>query len=155
MLCIGFFVLARTPNSEPQKIIILRVHMAVGVGILALMIIRFIVRLSTARPPHATTGQGALDRLAPLTHYGFYVLVLLMVSSGYATGLLAGLPAIVFGNSGDPLPASFESYPSMTAHFIIALLLIALIVLHALAACYHQFIRNDGLFRRMGFGRRV
>ena len=91
-LVVGFFVLAATPNADPQKISVLRVHMAGGMLILALMVIRFIVRVSTSRPADATTGYPLLDRIAPITHYGFYVLVLLMVGSGYATGISCGSP---------------------------------------------------------------
>ena len=118
-LVVGFFLLAAMPNSEPQKISVLRVHMAVGMLILALMVIRFIVRTLTARPEKATTGYPLLDRIAPITHYGFYVLVLLMVGSGYTTAILAGLPAIVFGGSGAPLPPTFKIYPSFVAHGIL------------------------------------
>ena len=154
-LTIGFFVLAATPNTDPQKIGVLRIHMAGGMLILALMVIRFIVRMRTLRPAGARTGYPLLDRIAPITHYGFYVLVLLMVGSGYTTGILAGLPAIVFGGSGAPLPPSFEIYPSFVAHGYIATILAGFIVLHVLAAVYHQFVMKDGLFRRMFFGRRV
>jgi cytochrome b561 len=154
-LTIGFFVLAAMPNADPHKIGVLRIHMAGGMLILALMVIRFIVRMRTLRPSGATTGYPLLDRLAPITHYGFYVLVLLMVGSGYTTGLLAGLPAIVFGGSGAPLPPSFEVYPSFVAHGYIAMILTAFIVLHVLAALYHQFVIRDELFRRMFYGRRA
>ena len=154
-LIVGFFMLAATPNSDPQKIAVLRLHMAGGMLILALMVVRFIVRMLTSRPADATTGYPLLDRIAPITHYGFYVLVLLMVGTGFATGVLAGLPAIVFGGSGDPLPATFGTYPTWVAHGFIAVLLVAFIALHVLAALYHQFVRKDGLFRRMLFGRRV
>jgi cytochrome b561 len=106
----------------------------------------------TSRPAHATTGYPLLDRIAPLSHYGFYVLVLLMAGTGYATAILAGLPAIVFGASGAPLPPDFTIYPTRVAHGIVAALLVGLIVLHVLAAIYHQFGRKDGLFRRMLFG---
>jgi cytochrome b561 len=37
-------------------------------------------------------------------------------------------------------------------HAIAAKLLVALIVLHIAAALWHQFVRRDGLLRRMGFG---
>ena len=92
--------------------------------------------------------------IAPIAHYGFYVLVVLMVATGYATGILAGLPAIVFGGSGAPLPPTFTIYPTFVAHGYIAALLVGFIILHVLAAFYHQFIRRDRLFRRMFFGRR-
>jgi cytochrome b561 len=153
-LTIGFFWLAVTPNADPQKIGVLRLHMAAGMLILALMVIRFIVRICTARPPAATTGHPGLDRLAPVSHYGFYVLVVLMAGTGFATGILAGLPEIVFAESGDPLPPSFAIYPTWIAHFYLATLLVAFISLHTLAALYHQFVRKNGLFRRMFFGRR-
>lgn len=153
-LGLGFFGLAAMPNTDPRKIAILRLHMAGGMLILALMVIRFIVRLWTARPAKAMTGRPLLDRLAPVSHYGFYVLVLAMVGTGYATGILAGLPAIVFGGSGDPLPPSFAIYPTRVAHGYLAAFLAGLIAVHVLAACYHQFVRKDALLRRMLFGRR-
>ena len=74
--------------------------------------------------------------------------------TGYATALLAGLPAIVFGGSGEPLPADFAAYPSWIVHVALAVLLVGLIALHVLAALYHQFVRKDRLFWRMLFGRR-
>jgi cytochrome b561 len=151
-LTLGFFGLAATPNSDPQKIGVLRVHMAGGMLILVLTGIRFIIRMRTSRPADATTGYPLLDRIAPISHYGFYVLVLLMVGTGYTTGILAGLPAIVFGGSGAPLPPTFMIYPTWVAHGYIATLLVGLIILHVLAAFYHQFVRKDGLFRRMFLG---
>jgi cytochrome b561 len=154
-LALGFFAFAVMPNSDPQKIGVLQAHMAGGMLILALMVVRFVVRIWTSRPPDATTGYPLLDRLAPISHYGFYVLVVLMAGTGYATALLAGLPAIVFGGSGDPLPPSFLIYPTFAAHGVIAALLVGLIVLHLLAALYHQFVRKDGLLRRMVVERRV
>jgi cytochrome b561 len=152
-LTVGFW-LASTPNSDPEKISVLRLHMSVGILILALMVVRFIVRMLTSRPPPATTGFPILDRIAPITHYGFYILILLMVATGYITGVVAGLPAIVFGGSGAPLPQDFIAYPSFLAHGAIALLLVGVIILHVLAASYHQFIRKDGSFERMAVGRR-
>ena len=154
MLLIGFFVLEPMPNAQPQKIDILRVHMLVGMLILALMAARLIVRWLTAKPPAATTGSTLLDRIARLVHYGFYLLILLMVASGYATAILAGLNRSVFQRSGDPLPASFETYPSFQAHGFLAVLLTGLIGLHVAAALFHQFVRRDRLISRMLFGRR-
>ena len=146
-LAVGFFGLAAMPNADPAKIAVLRWHMAGGMLILALMLVRFVVRLVTAKPAPA-------NRLAPLVHYGFYLLVVLMVGTGFATGLLAGLPEIVFAQSGAPLPATFAAYPTFQAHFWLATLLVVVIVLHVGAALYHQLVHMDGLLARMGFGRR-
>jgi cytochrome b561 len=148
-LGLGFFIVAATPNDDPRKVTELLLHMVTGELIVVLMAIRFVVRLRTSRPPRATTGYPWLDRLAPLAHYGFYVLILLLGASGLATAIAAGLPAIVFGGSGDPLPASFLIYPPRVAHGYLATLLVGLIVLHGLAALYHHFVRKDRLIERM------
>jgi len=147
-LAVGFLGLAAMDNADPRKIAVLRWHMAGGMLILALMIVRFIVRLWTAKPPPA-------NRLAPVVHWGFHLLVVLMVATGFATGLAAGLPEIVFAGSGAPLPQSFAAFPTWAAHFWLATLLLGFIVLHVGAALHHQLVRRDGLLRRMGFGRRV
>ena len=147
-LAVGFLGLAAMENADPRKVTVLRWHMAGGMLILALMIIRLVVRLATAKPAPA-------NRLAPVVHWGFYLLVVLMVGTGFATGLAAGLPEIVFAGSGAPLPQSFAAFPTWVAHFWLATLLLGFIVLHVGAALHHQLVRRDGLLRRMGFGRRV
>jgi cytochrome b561 len=153
-LGMGTFSLTAIPNASPEKLFALRGHMVVGMLILVLMLARLVVRLSTARPPAASTGHRVLDRLAVLAHYAFYVLVFLMAGSGFAVALQAGLPGIVFGGSGAPLPESFTIFRPRIAHGVIARLLMALIVLHVVAALYHHFVRRDSLLSRMWFGRR-
>jgi cytochrome b561 len=150
----GMLVLEEIPNDAPGKIDALRTHMIAGVVILLLMLVRFGLRLGTARPAPATTGTPLLDKLARITHWGFYVLVLLMASTGIATSILAGLPDIVFGGSGDPLPESFSIYLPRVIHGAVAGLLLAVVIGHAAAALYHQFVRRDNVLSRMWFGKR-
>jgi cytochrome b561 len=45
LLCLGFFVLADMPNSDPKKLDILVWHMSGGMFVLVLMIPRVIIRL--------------------------------------------------------------------------------------------------------------
>ena len=142
-------------NTDPKKIGILLIHMSAGMLAVALMAARFILRLCTARPARATAGRPMLDRIAPITHYGFYVLVFLMSATGLATAILAELNRSVFQGSGEPLPSSFALYPTFVAHSYLAWLLAGFLVLHGLAALYHQFFLGDGLFRRMWFERRA
>jgi cytochrome b561 len=153
-LLMGTFVLEPTPNSSPEKLFTLRAHMIAGIAILVLTIMRFLVRVRTLKPEPATIGNPVLDRLAVLTHYGLYILVVLMAASGIATSAMAGLPDIVFGRSGAPLPESFSVFPPRVAHGVLAKLLMAFVALHIFAALYHQFVRRDGLIRRMWFGSR-
>jgi cytochrome b561 len=153
-LSFGTLVLVNIPNTSPEKLHGLRAHMGGGIAILVLMFVRFTIRTLSSKPEPATTGNRVLDRIAKLSHYGFYLLILLMATTGLATAYLSGLFGIVFSGSGAPLPISFMIFPTRVAHGIIAKLIIGLIGLHVLAALYHQFIRKDGLFRRMWFGRR-
>jgi cytochrome b561 len=155
VLPFGFLVLAPMPNSDPLKIQLLLLHMIGGLFIFGLMTVRFVVRMVTARPPRQTIGNETADKIAPITHYGFYVLVFLMAATGLSTAIVAGLDKSVLKQSGDPLPADFGVFPTFQAHGLLAAILTLLIVLHIAAALYHQFVRHDGLLRRMWFGRRT
>jgi cytochrome b561 len=152
LLCLGFFVLANMPNSDPNKLEILVWHMAGGMFVLVLMIPRLIIRIWSARPAAAAAGSPLLDRLAPIAHDALYVIVFLMIATGWTTGwFISG----VFQPNGGPLPDSFSVFPSFRAHAALATLLAILIVVHVAAALYHQFVLKDGLFRRMWFGKRT
>lgn len=152
-LIVGFTQLFMS-NTDPRKLKVLLVHMAGGMVILALMTVRLIVRWRTTRPAPATTGRAFADRLAPLSHHAFYGLVVLMVATGYGIAIPAGLPAIVFAGSGSPLPETFTAFPAFFAHLVLAVLMSALILLHAAAAIWHQLVVKDRVMSRMGYGRR-
>lgn len=153
-LAMGTFSLTQIPNDSPDKVFALRGHMALGIAILALMVVRLAVRLRTPHPARASSGYPLLDRLAAWNHYALYALAILLAASGIALSLQAGLPGIVFGGSQAPLPASLTVYPPRIVHGVLATVLMVLITVHVLAALYHQFVRRDRLFTRVWFGRR-
>ena len=153
-LFFGKVVLSAMDNADPAKAEGLGGHMTVGLLVGALLVIRLIIRLTSENPPHAQTGNALLDRLGAATHWVFYILVALMVLSGLATALSAGLFPIAFGGTGDPLPEDLGELAPRLAHGLVSNLLILLVVLHVVAALYHQFFLRDGLFRRMWFGQR-
>lgn len=150
-LGMGTFVLSTLPNSSPDKIGALQGHMIAGGIILVLTLLRLVVRRVTAHPPPASTGFTLADQLAPLAHGTLYVAVLAMAGSGIAMSIGANLPAIVFGGQGN-LPADFSHLAARGVHGIVAKPLMVLIALHVIAALYHQWVRRDRLFARMGFG---
>ncbi len=154
-LIMGGNVLSATPNETPEKILYLKIHMSMGIIILVLMLVRFVVRITTHKPPAADIGSPMLNRLGTLTHYLLYVVVILLAASGIATAGMAGLPEILFGGSGAVLPNSFDEFPPRIAHGVLALVLSLLLAGHVGASLYHQFVRKDGLFSRMWFGRRT
>jgi cytochrome b561 len=153
-LALGALVMAKMPNNDPMKVEALRSHMAGGVVILLLMLVRLVVRTVTQHPPSAATGAPSLDRLAWASHRLLYVAVLAMAGSGLVMALQADLPTILFGRGG-ALPADFWIFPLRTVHYLVSRLLMALIALHVAGALYHTLILRDGLLKRMVFGRRV
>lgn len=153
-LGMGGLVMAETPNTDPEKLSLLRNHMVFGGVILVLMLVRLGVRLRSATPPHADIGNALLNRVGVWTHWVLYGVVIAMAASGIGTSLAAGLPDIVFFGSGAPLPESFDIYTPRLVHGALASILMALIAAHVAAALYHQLVRKDGLFSRMWFGPR-
>ncbi len=154
-LIMGGAVLSATPNSNPDKLFFLKMHMGAGMAILVLMVIRLIVRLFTKKPPHADIGNELVNKLGVMAHYAFYLFVFLVAGSGIAISLQAGLPDIVFGGSGAPLPETFDQYPPRMAHGLLTLVLKLIILGHVAAFVWHQFVRKDRLFTRMWFGKRT
>lgn len=96
-----------------------------------LILIFAIWRLSIRRTaPAAPQGDALRDKIAKLTHWGLYALMLLMPISGMAAWMGGIAPAAAMHNLGK-------------------LILLALIALHVIGALYHQFVLRDGLLSRM------
>lgn len=107
----GQFVLENIPNSDPEKIDALRMHMTVGLIVGALLILRLITKLRSEQPPHAKTGFAFMDKAGVWADWAFYVVILLIVASGIGTALFTGLIETVFQGSGAPLPDNFDDVP--------------------------------------------
>jgi cytochrome b561 len=153
-LALGALALVRIPNADPMKVEALRTHMTGGLAILALMLVRLLVRARSARPEAAATGHRWLDRLAWLSHRALYVTVIAMALAGLTMGIETGVVALLVGGH-PPIPDDFWIYPIRSVHYAISRVLMGLIVLHVSGAAYHTFIRRDGLLGRMWFGRRA
>jgi cytochrome b561 len=154
LLVFAAFVLGKFMSGQPNeadKIPLLGFHMALGLAILVIMIVRIIVRLRLPKPLQASTGNSILDTIAKLVHNALYLFVLLMAVSGLSLSFQSGLALIVFGGSGAPLPPDFYAFNARILHGIIAPTLLLLILLHAGAALYHQFALRDNLLARMWY----
>jgi cytochrome b561 len=146
----GKVSLERAPGSSADRYLVLGTHMILGMTILGLTVTRLVVRTLTRAPPRATTGSITLDALAGMTHYALYTAILLMALSGLATAILAGYPAVVFGDVSGPLPDA-SGLLSRRVHGVLGWVLLFLIALHICGAFYHHLVRNDGVLRRMWF----
>ena len=103
-------------------------HYWVGISVLALVVIRFIVRLFQGAPEPTTEWQG-LALIAKATHWLFYALLVAMPVSGL-------LAVYVDGEFGD-------------IHSLGKPVFILMIAAHAVAALFHQLYLRDGTLRRM------
>ncbi len=147
----GNNILEEMSNASPEKIFVLKVHMATGLVILALMLFRLIVRLKSQLPKKIDTGNAFINKAGKYSHILLYVLVFLITISGLSTSILADLPNIFA--TGGVLPETFENLPPRIAHGVLTKILFALVILHLSASLYHQFIRKDSLLSRMWFGK--
>jgi cytochrome b561 len=152
MLAVGRIVFPGLTDESPDKVMMLRTHMTIGLTLLVLVIIRFAVRLATRKPVPADAGHPLLNKIGVVTHYVLYLFILGMGISGLGIANQAGLTPILSGQNAF-LPEDLMVYPPYIGHGLTSWLLIGLIALHFGAAMYHQFFRKDNLLSRMWFGR--
>lgn len=144
------------------------IHMAVGITILVLLLVRLVMRFTIKRPADATAGHKLLDIIAKIVHYGLYLTVLTVTILGVTFTSQSGVLQSAFTGSQpefdgpspefDPAdqsgPPGGSQSPARMFHGSFGYLLTLLVVIHILAALYHQFIRRDNLFARMWYGSR-
>jgi len=128
MLVGGYFVIRTMDNADPFKLDALMYHMAFGVFIALLTVIRLVLRwrLLTARPE--------LSAAALWVHRAFYLFIFLMPVTGFTMVFSARLNDIVFARNGAPLPADMAAIPGHWWHGLFALTLTLLIAVHIAGA---------------------
>lgn len=145
------FRLGMTDNPV-SKTAILRVHIPAGGAVFLLTLMRLIWWRFFDQKPKSLPMPNWQGRSARAVHVVFYIVILAMAFSGFATIAISGVAPIIFGQTDKALP-DFWNYSPRLPHGIGARLLIGLITLHVFAALYHQFVVKDGLLRRMWFRR--
>ena len=152
-LTFGLFYLQPLTNDD-NKITPLRIHMLIGILIGILIIFSVLVRLFTSQPDRLKSGHALVDGLALVVHAVLRIGVIGMVISGIVLSVRAGLFAIVFAHSGAALPDDFSQYLPYQVHALVARILMAVTALHIVGALFHQFVRKEKPFARMGVGAR-
>ena len=140
-------------TDPAAKAALLRIHVPVGTAVLVLTLARLGWWVLADTRPAEPAGVPHLQAIAAkAVHWLLYVAILGLAGSGIAVVILSGAGAILFGNAPGPLP-DFWNFAPRYGHAAMALLMGALLALHICAALYHQFIRKDHLFARMGVGK--
>ena len=89
---------------------------------------------------------------AQLSHYALYVLMITMPLIGWGMLSAAAYPVVLFGGVHllAILPQSDGLHTLLwNAHFYLALVFFALVLLHIAAALFHALVRRDGVFDAM------
>jgi len=134
---------------------LIAVHRPLGVAILALALLRLVVRLVKGAPALPVDMPEPMKLAARLSHFVFYALMIAMPLIGWAMMSAADYPIVLFGDVRLPplVAPSRELHATLwSAHYTLAFLFYALILLHIAAALFHALVRRDGVFRQMAGG---
>jgi cytochrome b561 len=130
---------AANAGDATAKAGILRFHIPVAIVVLLLTALRIAWWRFDRKPLPVQGSPRWQERIARWIHLAFYVVILGMVASGIGMMVLSGAAPAVFGAPGAILP-NFTQYPPRVPHGIGGFLIVGLLILHAGAALYHQFV---------------
>lgn len=135
---------------------LLAVHRPLGIALLALVIVRAIVRLVYGAPPLPRDLPAWQRAAAHASHLALYALMAAMPLIGWSMLSAGGYPVVLApGVQLPPIaPHNVTLYAWLrAAHTWVALALYATVLLHFAAALFHALIRRDGVFASMARGR--
>jgi cytochrome b561 len=149
MLALSYFI-GDIPNKIMQGIAF-NFHKLIGLSILALMVLRLIWTLINPKPALPLNTK-AWERWAERTvHYLLYFALVLMPLVGWIGAVAGGHPPR-WGETKLNLPIPQSEWLDDLAfniHNKLAIVIIALVSIHIVAALYHRFIIKDNIFQRM------
>lgn len=127
-------------------------HKSIGLLLFMVMVLRLVWRFVNPYPDPISTHSRFERVAARLVHGLLYLLPFVVMISGYLISTADGRPIEIFGVVS--IPASITSIPNQEdvageIHLVLAVVLIALALLHAAAALKHHFVDRDNTLRRM------
>lgn len=154
LAALSAFVIDEMPNKD-LKAIMTNLHFVIGSCVLALVLLRLLLRLNTTAPALPVNTHPHVAKAALLGHIGLYALMVSVPVIGVVTAFYRG-KGIDFGlfQILSPIEANrtvgrfFKEI-----HEVLAYLFFAGIGGHALFALWHHYLLKDGLLDRMRFGR--
>lgn len=126
-------------------------HKLIGFTLLWIVVVRVIVRLMRGAPPPEPT-LNAFQRIASeATHFGIYVLLLVVPILGWYGVSAFGARTAALGMTLPSIAAENQDLAKavLAYHGWAAIALGALVAMHIGAALMHKIILKDGVFARM------
>jgi cytochrome b561 len=152
ILAMLFIGVGMVSTIMPKYLTLVSIHKPLGVTILILALIRVVVRLRSGTPRLPADLPGPMKLGAVLSHYALYALMIAMPLLGWGMLSAAAYPVVLFGGVTLPaiLPQSDRLHTVLwNAHFYLAFVFFAVILLHVAAALFHALVRRDGVFEAM------
>ena len=127
-------------------------HKSIGITLAGVIVLRLVWRVVNPRPAPISGHMRWERRLATLVHSLLYVLLVVIVVSGFLISTAKGQGVSVFG--WFDIPAVLTGLPEQAdragaVHYWVAISVLVLAGLHALGALKHHFIDRDDTLRRM------
>jgi cytochrome b561 len=155
LLLIGQFIFAWTMphiGRDTPVTTLISLHFTFGIIILAVAIVRLIVRMVQGEPPRADALPVWQIHLSHVVHWLLYLLLFVVPILGWINASWRGMPIVMFGLELPQLVAKRAAGWQWTGdvHGLLAnYVMLALVGLHVVAALYHHFIRRDYVLKRM------
>ena len=153
ILSMLFIGVGMVSTVTPKYLTLVQIHKPLGIAILVLALIRLALRLFYGAPALPPDLPLPIKLAAEGSQYIFYALMIAMPLIGWAMLSAAEYPVMLW--PGVWLPQILPLNPSLhtllwNAHFYLAFLFFALILMHLAAGLFHALIRRDGVFDAMG-----
>lgn len=150
LVAVGLFMVGMPDGDAKNRIY--ELHKSFGLLVLAVLIVRLVVRFVRGAPPPVAGIPQWQRRVAPVTHALLYVLAVVVPVLGWSGTSACCAPVEWFGVLPLTLPIGGgmdRGEAILTIHKVLALTLAGLATLHLVAALHHHFVRRDATLRRM------
>jgi cytochrome b561 len=153
IVCFGITYLEHYfPRGSAQRATIWWTHMSFGLLLLAFMVARLFARTTSEIPAPAATLPRPFRVASSLAHILLYALLIATPLVGMGLGFYQGRDVSFFGLFSIPSPVAADRAFGRQVegvHEWLANALVALAIIHALAALAHHFVLKDDVLRRM------
>jgi cytochrome b561 len=151
MIGLGLYM-TDIPKGSPDRAFYFNLHKSIGITTALLVIARLWWRAKNPPPPLPASMPGWEIQASKISHALLYMCLIVMPLSGFAATQFTKYGVNYFGIFKIPLMGSENKviYDLLQGiHGVTATLLIALVVIHVLAAFKHLLINRDKVFQRM------
>jgi cytochrome b561 len=126
-------------------------HKQYGAILGLIVALRIFWKITNSTPEQSAGTPLWKRKLASLTHFALYLIMLGFPLSGYAMSMAGGHDIIVFGYMVPDLIGESKSIGDVahTIHGLLEYFTYAIVGFHVLAALYHHFIEKDNVLTRM------